>query len=275
MFSSLCHGIHYMDIRSNDTTPRIVKQQQSIKKFRIKMAFQPIIDTSSHTVIAHEALVRGEYGESAEKVLSHVTPCHQYQFDQQCRFRAIQTAVALHLDTQLFVNFCPNVVKSPSLHMQSLTQLTDHFKFPKTQLVLELTESEEIIDLNKVIELRKVYRENGLKVAIDDFGSGYAGLGWLVKIHPDIVKLDISLIQNVDTDKYKRAIVQGIIVTCQQLGIMLLAEGIETITEYLTLKQLGIRYMQGYLFSEPTLGALTHHIAPLSVLQHHKRLNSA
>ncbi|MCL1123178.1 EAL domain-containing protein [Shewanella surugensis] len=260
-----------MDTTSNNTAPRALKQQQIIKNFRIKMAFQPIIDIVSHAVIAHEALVRGEFGESAETVLSHVAPSHQYQFDQQCRFRAIQTAVALHLEKRLFVNFCPNVVKSPSLHMQSLNQLTNHFNFPKTQLVLELTEAEEIIDLNKVIELRKVYRKNGLKVAIDDFGSGYAGLGWLVKIHPDIVKLDMSLIQNIDLDKYKRAIVQGIIVTCQQLDIMLLAEGIETMTEYLTLKKLGIRYMQGYFFSKPTLGSLTEIIAPLSCLQNPKR----
>ncbi|WP_299010545.1 EAL domain-containing protein [uncultured Shewanella sp.] len=260
-----------MDSRSNGTHPRKLTRQQSIRNFKIKMAFQPIIDIFKHTIIAYEALVRGELGESAKEVLSSVDACHQYQFDQQCRFRAIQTAVALHLKSQLFVNFCPNVVKSPALHMQSLEQLTNHFNFPKTQLVLELTESEEIIDLNKVIQLRQYYQENGLKVAIDDFGSGYAGLSWLVKIHPDVVKLDMSLVENVDKDKYKKAIIQGIIVTCNQLNIMLLAEGVETMMEYWTLKKLGIRYMQGYLFAKPQIGSLTHVLAPLPTQHNHNR----
>ncbi|WP_299491716.1 EAL domain-containing protein [uncultured Shewanella sp.] len=252
-----------MDLTSNDTRTKTLMRQQSIKNFKIKMAFQPIVDIFKHKIVAYEALVRGELGEPAQDILSSVDACHQYQFDQQCRFRAIQTAVALQLKNQLFVNFCPNVIKSPSLHMQSLNQLTNHFNFPKTQLVLELTESEEIIDLNKVIKLRQYYQENGLKVAIDDFGSGYAGLGWLVKIHPDVVKLDMSLVENVDQDKYKKAIIQGIIVTCEQLNIMLLAEGVETMMEYWTLKKLGIRYMQGYLFAKPQLGSLTHSLKPL------------
>lgn len=96
----------------------------------------------------------------------------------------------------------------------------------------------------------------GFKTAIDDFGAGFAGLGLLTKFQPDIVKLDMELIRDIDTDRVKRTIVRNTINMLRDLDIEPVCEGIETRDEYDALRDLGVYLMQGYLFSRPSVAAL-------------------
>jgi EAL domain-containing protein (putative c-di-GMP-specific phosphodiesterase class I) len=225
----------------------------------ITMAFQPIMDVSTGRVFAHEALVRGEAGESAGLVLSGLDDENRYAFDQLCRVKAIDLAAKLGIaktDALLSINFLPNAVYEPSACIRQTLAAAKRAQFPIENIIFEFTESERI-DTDHLLNILQSYRAMGFKTAIDDFGAGFAGLGLLAAFQPDIVKLDMDLIRNIDTDKPKRTIVSHTLSMLRDLGITPLCEGIETVEEYQCLADLGVSLMQGYLFAKPSLASLT------------------
>lgn len=224
--------------------------------FTVRMAFQPIIDVSTRSVYAYEALVRGENGEGAGQVIGRVTPEQLYRFDQTCRVKAIDTASRLGMQTRLSINFAPNAVYEPATCIRLTLAAAERCGFDPSQLIFEVTESEKIRDVPHVVRIIKDYQNRGFLTAIDDFGAGYAGLNLLAEFQPDVVKLDMALIRNVDTDRVRRSITSGIVTTCRSLGCDVLAEGVETIGEFRALRDMGITRFQGYLFARPALEAL-------------------
>jgi EAL domain-containing protein (putative c-di-GMP-specific phosphodiesterase class I) len=106
------------------------------------------------------------------------------------------------------------------------------------------------------IRLGAPHRKLGMKTTIDDFGAGYAGMNLLARFQPDIVKIDIDLIRDVDILRVKQIIVESIVELCLKLGIAPLAEGVETPAERDFLSSLGIDLMQGFLFARPVFKAL-------------------
>lgn len=111
-------------------------------------------------------------------------------------------------------------------------------------------------DAGHVADIVRTYREMGFGTALDDFGAGHAGLGLLARFQPDLIKLDMELIRDVDSSVPRRVIVEGVASMCRRLSITLIAEGVETEAELATLRRLGIRYAQGYLIARPAFEAL-------------------
>lgn len=222
--------------------------------FDFSMAFQPIMDMETGQPFAYEALVRGPAEESAWSVLSQVTEETRYAFDQQCRVKAIETAVRAGLldgPARLSINFLPNAVYSPLACIQLTLATARACDLPTDRLLFELTENERMDDTEHVRNIVESYKSMGFSTAIDDFGAGHAGLGLLAKIQTDYLKLDMELIRSIDSSVSRRVIVEGIVRIATRLGITVVAEGIETVEEWTTLRLLGIRYCQGYLFAKP------------------------
>ena len=228
--------------------------------FDITMAFQPILDLEERRVFAYEALVRGADGASAGAVLSRVDADNRYRFDQACRVAAIELAAGLGLaaipDCLLSINFLPNAVYRPETCIRATLAAAARFGLPPDRLMFEVTEAEQIADPAHLKRIFEHYRARGFTTAIDDFGAGYAGLNVLVGFQPHVIKLDMELTRNIDADPVRQAIVGGILQVTRQLGIRVVAEGIETVAERDTLAAAGIRYMQGYLFARPEIGRL-------------------
>lgn len=227
--------------------------------FSIAMAFQPIVDVETGRVFAFEALVRGCDGEGAAEVLASITPQNRYAFDQQCRVAAIEGAVAAGiLDTgaKLSINFLPNAVYSPVACIQLTLKTARATGFPTDRLIFEFTENEEMSDTGHIANIVDSYRKMGFGTAIDDFGAGFAGLGLLAKFQPDYIKLDMELIRAIDISMPRRLIVESVIRLSNKFGIVVIAEGVETVAEYQTLRKLGVRYIQGYLLARPALQSL-------------------
>jgi EAL domain-containing protein (putative c-di-GMP-specific phosphodiesterase class I) len=107
-----------------------------------------------------------------------------------------------------------------------------------------------------VANIVQTYQAMGFGTALDDFGAGHAGLSLLARFQPDIIKLDMELIRGIETSLPRRVIVGGIASMCQALGIKLVAEGVETEAELRSLRDLGIRYIQGFLLARPAYEAL-------------------
>lgn len=226
--------------------------------FDFTMAFQPIVDVSSKVVFAHEALVRGKEGQSAATVFEHVNDDNRYAFDQACRVKAVELAARLNMTSMLSINFMPNAVYRPELCIRTTLAAAEKFKFPTSHIMFEVTESEKVDDIPHLLSIFHHYREQGFTTAIDDFGSGFSGLNMLADLDADILKLDMHLIQGIDSNPRKHAIVSGILATCRELGMQVIAEGVETREEFLSLKAMGIHLIQGYLLAKPAFESLAN-----------------
>ncbi len=228
----------------------------SLLGFDFTMAFQPIINTNTRQIYAHEALVRGLNNESAGSVFESVNDSNRYRFDQSCRIKAIKLASELLMPTFLSINFMPNAVYRPELCIRTTLAAAETYGFPIERIIFEITESEKIEDLAHLREIIAYYRSRGFKTAIDDFGAGYAGLNLLSEIQTDIIKLDMALIRRIDMDRVRQAIVKGILQVSHELSSTVIAEGVETYAEWQTLQALGIELFQGFYFAKPAFQAL-------------------
>jgi len=224
--------------------------------FEFSFAFQPVVDLAARRIVAHEALVRGPRGEGAPSVLSQVTEHNRYRFDQACRVKAIKTAAALGLQQRLSINFLPNAVYRPEVCIRATLEAARVHSFPLERIVFEVTEGERVEDGPWFAEILREYKRCGFLTAIDDFGAGYAGLRLLADFQPDIVKIDMDLVRGIDTRLPRRAIVRQMVRLCEELGITIVAEGIETTAERDCLADLGVRLMQGWLFARPAFESL-------------------
>lgn len=228
----------------------------------ITMAFQPIVDVSSQTVFAHEALVRGTDGASARDVLSAIDAGNRYAFDQACRVRALECAVDSHLPALLSINFMPNAVYNPEHCLRATLAAAERVGWPLAHIIFEVTEHEEITDPDHLLSILRSYRARGFLTAIDDFGAGYAGMNLLADFQPDLLKLDIGLVRDIDRDTVRQRIVSHLARLCVDLGIRVIGEGVETVGEYKALRDLGVVLQQGFLFARPSTGPATVPLFP-------------
>ena len=224
--------------------------------FELTMAFQPIVDMRDHSVYAYEALVRGTDGTGAGAILSRVNADNRYAFDQSCRIKAVELAAGLKMPCNLSINFLPNAVYEPAACIRATLQAAERYQFPLNRILFEVTENERVVDKAHLRRILEEYRKLGFKTAIDDFGAGYAGLNLLAEFQPDMIKIDMDLLRDIDADKVKQAIVHGIVGVARTLGIEIIAEGIESLGELRFLLNQGIYLYQGYLFSRPEIETL-------------------
>ncbi|WP_267396158.1 MULTISPECIES: EAL domain-containing protein [unclassified Sphingomonas] len=223
------------------------------------MAFQPIVDAETGTPFAYEALIRGTDGAGAASVLSRVTEANRYSFDQACRVKAIESALAAGLmdgDARLSINFLPNAVYSPLACIQLTLRTARAVGLPIDRLIFEFTENEQMGSPEHVASIIDTYKQIGFSVAIDDFGAGHSGLDMFARFVPDEIKLDMELVRGIDRDPRRRAIVRAVVSMCRELDTLVIAEGIETAGEAAALRDLGVRYHQGFWYARPALNCL-------------------
>lgn len=218
---------------------------------RISMAFQPIVDLAEGSIFAHEALVRGPGGESASSVLSQLNEQNRHNFDQRCRVTVIETAARLGVPGRISINFMPNAVYEPENCVRSTLRAARKAGIALDRLIFEVAEGERITDVGHLRQIVAEYRRLGFMTAIDDFGAGFSGLALLADLQPDLLKIDLALVRGIGGDRVRRSIVDGIRGTAAELGIGVIAEGIETAEERDALLDLGITLQQGFLFARP------------------------
>lgn len=215
-------------------------------------AYQPIVDAALRRVISFEALVRGPNDEPASWVLNQYTGEALRSFDIEARRQAIKLAVNLSLPCYINLNLLPDSAQTTddSAFMSTVDMATSCGLEP-LRLVFEVSESETIAHFDRFVAQANLCRDLGVQFAIDDFGAGYAGLNLLAEFQPDILKLDMALVRDIESKGPRQAIVRGVIRTCVDLGIDIVAEGVESLGEYEWLSGEGITLYQGYLFARP------------------------
>jgi EAL domain-containing protein (putative c-di-GMP-specific phosphodiesterase class I) len=224
--------------------------------FDFSFAFQPIVDIESQKVFAYEALVRGRLNEPAGAVFAAIQPSQFHVFDRAARIKAIGLAASLGLTTGLSLNFLPRSLETLPDAISSTIDAVRKAGLSERKMFLEVTEGELIRDLAGFATAINQYRASGIHLVIDDFGAGHSGLNLLADFQPDVIKVDIHLVRNIDGRGPRQAIVRAVIQACDDLGIEVIAEGVETEPEYSWFKRAGVRLFQGYLFGRPEFESL-------------------
>jgi EAL domain-containing protein (putative c-di-GMP-specific phosphodiesterase class I) len=213
------------------------------------VATQPIVSVRERRTIAFEALVRsrepqlphgGAIMELAER-LGRVR-----EIERLIRVHAGEVAARLPDDTMLLVNLHPSALEDPDL----LAEDSPLARFPD-RVAFEITERARLKPEGPAWDAIRALRQRGHRIAVDDLGAGYAGLTSLVTLQPDIVKLDMELIRNVDTSPTRSKLVASLVALSKQLDVRVIAEGVESAAECQHLLGLGCDWMQGYFFARP------------------------
>jgi EAL domain-containing protein (putative c-di-GMP-specific phosphodiesterase class I) len=213
------------------------------------MAFQPILRATDRSVFGYEALLRTDEPtlirpdlvvDAAERL--DALP----RLGRRVRMLAAQAMAEADPDAALFLNLHPLDLADESL-FDSLSPLTRLAK----RVVLEVTERAAIAQVEGVERRVSRLREHGFRIAVDDLGAGYAGLSSFALLEPEIVKLDVSLLRDIDQSPVKQKLVASMTALCKDMGFLVVAEGIETSAERDCVVKLGCDLLQGYLFARP------------------------
>jgi EAL domain-containing protein (putative c-di-GMP-specific phosphodiesterase class I) len=216
---------------------------------KLWMAYQPIVVWSERRVFGYEALLRteepsfqtpGEILDAAERL------GRMRELGRRIRQRVADQVSGAPDDAHLFVN-----VHASDLEDEVLYAADAALGPIAERVVLEVTERASLDRVRAVEQRVTRLREMQFRIAVDDLGAGYAGLTSFTLLDPTIVKLDMALVRDVDTDARKQSIVRAMARLCGELGIVTVAEGVETKRERDMLVQLGCDLLQGFLFGEP------------------------
>ena len=222
---------------------------------------QPIVDMQSQHVFGYEFLLRPATGHPAFNPfelfsVAQQTGLHSF-LDRAARISAIQTsALHLPLGVKRFVNFLPSSIYNPNYCLSHTFKAIEDNKLDPQDFVFEVVETERIEDIGHLKNIFSVYQKHGMKVALDDVGSGFATLEVLPKLAPDFVKIDRDLIDKCDSDETKQQQIIKIVKCSQSFGATVLAEGIERKEEWAFCKEHGIELAQGYLLGRPAAAPL-------------------
>lgn len=255
------HGPHAQGFVSADGlfipgTSLSDSQQHALPPHEPLFAFQPIVDFENGRVSSYEALLRGPTGEPPQTVLGAYTGEALHRFDLRSKVAALAIARQLGSQARLSLNLLPESLMVDAKAVDFLVQAAATFGYTPDRIVLEVTEEEAITDLDMFADAVKRVRSAGMRIAIDDFGAGFAGLSLLADFQPDKLKIDRCIVQNVHESGPRQAIVRAIVEFCYCLGISVVAEGVETVEEFNWLRSAGVHRIQGYLIARPQLCAL-------------------
>ncbi len=225
---------------------------QTIKLFPY---FQPIVGVASGKIIGYEALARQHNEEnqviSAGSIFynndTHISQL--IEWDRSVRWQALEKFSQLKGNCYLTLNISSAWIDYVSdLNALPTLQMIEQLKIDRQRIIIEITETQG--DINKLVDIVKIYRNNGLKVAVDDFGAGFSQLERVMAIRPDIIKIDMRLFKEAAKGGIASDVVQLLTRLSKRTGCRIVCEGVETDDEFIFGLSCGAQYLQGFLFSQ-------------------------
>ena len=242
--------------QSKDAEKRMRELKKIIKEEEIYTLFQPIVKLPNYKIIGYEALSRGPGQGEFERPDKLFNIAYQsnlvIELERLCRKKALASASNMNPEHMLFLNIEPDSVNDPELRQLAASALLLNSGLGPEHIVLEVTERSAIMDFSAFRNALEYFRALGFKIAIDDGGAGYASLQSIIELKPDFIKIDMSLIRNIDSDNIKQQLVKALINFGKETGVKMIAEGIETKAELKTLLNIGIEIGQGFVFAYPS-----------------------
>jgi EAL domain-containing protein (putative c-di-GMP-specific phosphodiesterase class I) len=226
---------------------------------RFHARFQPIVDLVDLEPVAFESLLRASGDDGSELPAGDLFGAAAaggwtHTLDRIGRETAIKDASGWLGDRDLFINFVPTSIYRPEVCLATTMAAARTHQVPAEQLVFEVVETHRTEHPTHLLQIVEYYRQRGARVALDDVGAGYSSLSLLAAIRPDVVKIDMDLVQRLD-DPATHAVVRAITGLSHDVGARTIAEGIETEQQAELARDLGIDLGQGWHFARPMLPA--------------------
>ena len=220
--------------------------------------YQPILDLRDLSVVGHEVFTRGPSGgpfEDPERLFALAERAGRMtEFERLSRRRAL-ASVHRHLKPggKLFLNTSARALRDPEVAGAGFVRRVEEEGLEHSQVVLEISERVAVEERQTYRAALRALKHEGFGIAIDDMGAGYSSLQSIVELEPDFLKFDISLVRNIDRSLIKRSLLETLVDLSEKIGAGVIAEGIETRTEFETLREMGVRLGQGPYLAPPTL----------------------
>jgi EAL domain-containing protein (putative c-di-GMP-specific phosphodiesterase class I)/GGDEF domain-containing protein len=241
-------------VEERERARRVDDLKRSLRERAVYIDLHPILFADSRQVYGYEALARGTLRtlRSPEIMFDVAAEADLlWELGRLCRSKAIEAMTQrLTRGELLFLNVDPHDFADPQFGQ------IDREVADPSRVVIEITERTAIKDYPKFRERLKTLRERGYRFAVDDAGSGYAGLGSIANLEPDFIKLDISLINCIDTNFIKQNLVETMVRFANDMGAQVIAEGVERAEEYETVRGLGVHLVQGFFLHRPSENAI-------------------
>jgi EAL domain-containing protein (putative c-di-GMP-specific phosphodiesterase class I)/GGDEF domain-containing protein len=235
-------------IEERERARRVADLRSSLRDRAVYVDYHPIVVTETREIFGYEALARGVLRSlrSPEVMFDVAAEADLlWELSRLCRNRAIEgIETRLQPGELLFLNVDPHDFSDPAFNEREV-------KYPE-RVVIEITERTAIKDYPKFRERLRAFREIGFRFAVDDAGSGYAGLGSIANLEPDFIKLDISLINGIDTNFIKQNLVETMVKFSNDHGAKVIAEGVERAEEFKAVRDLGVHLVQGFFLHRPS-----------------------
>jgi len=234
--------------------PKVWKHNLKVLDF----AFQPILNINTGDIYGVEALLRNYEQVGYESVFELFDDVYKddllYRFDIALREKAIEkfTKIKDHNSIKLYYNLDNRLFSMPDFKTGNTKKIIKKYNLLKENLCFEISERHEIQGQNYLQKILEHYKDENYCIAIDDFGVGYSGYKLLYEATPDVIKIDRFFLSDIEKNPKKKLMVRSITHLAIQLGIKVIAEGIETIEELLTCRDIGCHYIQGYFIQRPT-----------------------
>ena len=247
----------------------------------LDIAFQPILNIHTGKIFAVEALLRNYKEVGYDSIFELFDDVYKdnllYSFDLKLRKKALKKLLQIndYKNIKLFYNIDNRVLEMPNFSKAKTSKLLKHYEIDKNNICFEISERHEISDNSSMEKVLSHYKELNYCIAIDDFGVGYSGYKLLYDSKPDMIKIDRFFLSDINKDVKKKLMTRSITHLAIQLGIKVIAEGIETIEELYTCRDIGCHLIQGYLIQKPTVNIKeikNEYLHVINILNREKRV---
>ena len=226
-----------------------------IQKQHLTAVFQPIIDIRKAVIVGYEGLIRGPSDTLLHSPISLFSTARHFNLasdlEYLCRHVVLRAFAQQALPGKLFLNVSPDVLTTKNAKSGETLKYIDEIGLSPNDVIIELTENTLTLDYDLLREATEHYRQMGFEIAIDDLGEGFSGLRLWSEIRPDYVKIDKHFIHEINIDPVKLQFVRSIQEIAGKSSAKVIAEGIETHAELITISDIGIDYGQGYFIARP------------------------
>lgn len=239
------------DLISDHVTGELVSRCRTAEKVRdalrdeaVRMVFQPVVRLDDGHVVGYESLARFDFAPPDQAFTAAVAAGIGVELELLAIRRAFERLDDMPYDTTMGVNASVGALLTPEVE-QVLTAYADR------NICVEITEHTRVPDYAVLTAVTERLRAAGVLIVVDDAGAGYASLSHILQLRPDIIKLDISLTRDIDTDPARAALARSLTDFAVECGARIVAEGVETRAEYDRLCTLGVHFAQGYYVAKP------------------------
>ncbi len=248
-------GLDRSDAKAERRDAHTALFRDILERRALSCVFQPILDFQARSIFGYEALIRGPKGSIFQSPIDLFDAASDSEtlvlLSSICVNKAMSEFAARRLPGKLFLNISPDVVSIPGFDPARGKKFLDAIRLRPDQIVIELTEHQPTFNFERIRDSLLLYRSMGFQVAIDDLGEGFSSLRLWSELKPEFVKADKHFVTGIADDPIKAQFLKAIVQIAESCGSQIIAEGIESESDFRLVREFGVSFGQGFFIGKP------------------------